>query len=184
MLCDDELSRGRRRAQPARQRPRPIRAAEGRGFRQSPESCSEGGERISQWPVVGLRVASRYCLRRLAALGPGGKQVPRTRLQPLRKRSPAVPSANMMACAEMLTMCLLSAKHTYQSSAKATESPQHHGKGLAIFHDVSSSRPVSLCVLFVCPRRAVCRSPPRPAGIPVWDPRQANSTLGGHGVDT
>ncbi|XP_062975978.1 N-terminal EF-hand calcium-binding protein 3 [Elgaria multicarinata webbii] len=38
----------------------------------------------------------------------------------------------MMACTEMLTMCLLSGKHAY----KSTESPQHYGKGLAIFHDI------------------------------------------------
>ncbi|KAM6454154.1 N-terminal EF-hand calcium-binding protein 3 [Liasis olivaceus] len=40
----------------------------------------------------------------------------------------------MMACTEMLTMCLLSAKHAY--SMKSTETPQHYGKGLAIFHDI------------------------------------------------
>uniref|UniRef100_A0A8D0B857 N-terminal EF-hand calcium binding protein 3 n=1 Tax=Salvator merianae TaxID=96440 RepID=A0A8D0B857_SALMN len=40
----------------------------------------------------------------------------------------------MMACTEMLTMCLLSAKHSY--SSKSTENLQHYGKGLAIFHDV------------------------------------------------
>ncbi|XP_044303507.1 N-terminal EF-hand calcium-binding protein 3 [Varanus komodoensis] len=38
----------------------------------------------------------------------------------------------MMACTEMLTMCLLSAKHAY----KSTESLQNYGKGLAIFHDI------------------------------------------------
>lgn len=41
----------------------------------------------------------------------------------------------MMACTEMLTMCLLSAKHAY--SPKATELSPHFGQGLAIFHDVS-----------------------------------------------
>ncbi|XP_061486313.1 N-terminal EF-hand calcium-binding protein 3 [Rhineura floridana] len=40
----------------------------------------------------------------------------------------------MMACTEMLTMCLLSAKHAY--SPKSTESLQHYDKGLAIFHDI------------------------------------------------
>ncbi|XP_066481231.1 N-terminal EF-hand calcium-binding protein 3 [Tiliqua scincoides] len=40
----------------------------------------------------------------------------------------------MLACAEMLTMCLLSAKHSY--SPRAPESPQRQGKGLAIFHDI------------------------------------------------
>ncbi|XP_058034344.1 N-terminal EF-hand calcium-binding protein 3 isoform X1 [Ahaetulla prasina] len=40
----------------------------------------------------------------------------------------------MMACTEMLTMCLLSAKHAYHM--KATEIPQHYEKGLAIFHDI------------------------------------------------
>ncbi|XP_053106033.1 N-terminal EF-hand calcium-binding protein 3 [Hemicordylus capensis] len=40
----------------------------------------------------------------------------------------------MMACTEMLTMCLLSAKHAY--SLKSTESPPNYGKGLAIFHDI------------------------------------------------
>ncbi|XP_028590710.2 N-terminal EF-hand calcium-binding protein 3 [Podarcis muralis] len=40
----------------------------------------------------------------------------------------------MMACTEMLTMCLLSAKHAYSPEAK--DSLQNYGKGLAIFHDV------------------------------------------------
>lgn len=40
----------------------------------------------------------------------------------------------MMACTEMLTMCLLSAKHAY--SPKATELSPHFGQGLAIFHDI------------------------------------------------
>ncbi|KAJ7331901.1 hypothetical protein JRQ81_014081 [Phrynocephalus forsythii] len=40
----------------------------------------------------------------------------------------------MLACTEMLTMCLLSGKHAY--SPKSPESPQHFGRGLAIFHDI------------------------------------------------
>ncbi|XP_025058230.1 N-terminal EF-hand calcium-binding protein 3 [Alligator sinensis] len=40
----------------------------------------------------------------------------------------------MMACAEILTMCLLSAKHTH--SPNSMQTPQRYGKGLPIFHDI------------------------------------------------
>uniref|UniRef100_A0A803T044 N-terminal EF-hand calcium binding protein 3 n=1 Tax=Anolis carolinensis TaxID=28377 RepID=A0A803T044_ANOCA len=58
--------------------------------------------------------------------------------QAFAKEGSSRPSAGtgdkMMACTEMLTMCLLSAKHAY--SPKPSETPQRLGKGMAIFHDI------------------------------------------------